>query len=369
MSGRGEALRALNRATLARQGLLARERVGVVEAVERFGGLQAQEPKPPFLALWSRVEAFSGDDLRGAYAAGEVVRAMMMRATLHTVSARDFGVLRPVLQPAMDAAMRGALKGRDEGYEVEAVVRAATALVRKGPMTFGSLRAALADRFPDANDRALGYTVRTQLPLVMQPTEDRWAFPRDARFGLPPRPAGGGAERLASSDTTGRPRGDVEALVRRHLGAFGPATVADVQAWSGLRGLKDVMAGMELEELEGGLYDLPGAPRPGADAEAPARFLPEFDSLLLAHADRTRIVSDEHRAGLVTKNLRVRAVFLWDGFAAGTWTVKATKRAATLTLEPFARLPRGAKAVLTEEGERLLRFAEPDSRDVAVAFG
>jgi len=347
------ALRDLNRATLARQGLLSRERLGVAEAVERFGGLQAQEPKPPFLALWSRVEGFSADDLRGALSASDVVRAMMMRATLHTVSRADFVALRPVLQPVMDAAMKSVLKGRDEGYEAEAVVRAATALVKKEPMTFGDLRRALAERFPDANDRALGYTVRTQLPLVMEPTEDRWGFPRDARFGPAPRVG----------------RGGVEALVRRHLGAFGPATAADVQAWSGLRGLKDVMAGMDLETLGGGLYDLPDAPRPGGDAEAPARFLPEFDSLLLAHADRTRIVADEHRAGLVTKNLRVRAVFLWDGFAAGTWTVKATKREATLTVTPFARLPRGAKAALTEEGERLLRFAEPDCASVAVAFG
>ena len=353
MSARDAALRDLNRATLARQGLLAREAVGVVEAVERFGGLQAQEPKPPFLALWSRVEAFSGDELRDALAAGQVVRAMMMRATLHTVSKADFAALRPVLQPVMDASMKGALKGRDEGYEIEAVVGAAKALVKKAPMTFGELRGALAEQFPEANDRALGYTVRTQLPLVMQPTGDRWGFPRDARFGPAPRLG----------------RGDAEALVRRHLGAFGPATAADVQAWSGVRGLKDVMAGMELEALDGGLYDLPGAPRPGGDAEAPARFLPEFDSLLLAHADRARIVADEHRPGLVTKNLRVRAVFLWDGFAAGTWSVKATKRAATLTVEPFARLPRGAKAALIEEGERLLRFAEPEARSAAVAFG
>lgn len=345
-------LRALNRATLARQMLLEREAAGVVEAVERLGGLQAQEPKPPFLALWSRLEGLSADAVRGALRDGELVRAMMMRATLHTVSAADFAVLRPALQPVMDAAMKGALRGRDEGYEIGAVVAAARELVADGPRTFGELRAALAERFPDANDRALGYTVRTQLPLVMQPTGDRWAFPRDARFG--PAPKLGEA--------------DLEHLVRRHLGAFGPATVADVQAWCGLKGLKDVVAGMaDLERLDGKLLDLPDAPRPGEDAEAPARFLPEFDSLLLAHADRTRIVADEHRPGLVTKNLRVRAVFLWDGFAAGTWDVKATKKLATMTLRPFAKLPRGAQRGLAEEGERLLRFAEPDAADVTTS--
>ncbi|CAA9518365.1 MAG: hypothetical protein AVDCRST_MAG85-2754 [uncultured Solirubrobacteraceae bacterium] len=345
-------VRELNRATLARQMLLAREKIGVVEAVERLGGLQAQEPKPPFLALWSRLSGFAPDDLRAALASGELVRAMMMRATLHTVSASDFARLRPALQPVMDAAMNGALRGRDDGYEVDAVVRAATASVRKKARTFGELRAILAEQFPSANDRALGYTVRTQLPLVMVPELDqRWSFPRDARFGPAPEIR----------------KPDVEHLVRRHLGAFGPATVADVQAWCGLKGLKEVVGGMDdLERIDGKLLDLPGAPRPDAGVEAPARFLPEFDSLLLAHKDRTRIVADEHRAGLVTKNLRVRAVFLHDGFAAGTWEVKATKKLATMTLHPFAKLPREARTPLVEEGERLLRFAEPDAADVRV---
>ena len=344
-------VRALNRATLARQLLLERSSLPVVEAVEQLGGLQAQEPKPPHLALWSRLEQ---PDLLPVLRGGDVVRAMMMRATLHVVSAADFAVLRPALQPAMDGAMKSALKGRDGGYEVDAVVAAAKALVKKEPMTFGGLRAALSEQFPDANDRALGYTVRTQLPLVMTPTDDRWGFPRDARFGKAPRLG----------------KADLEALVRRHLGAFGPATVADVQTWCGLKGLKEVVESMDdLERIDKRLYDLPGAPRPDEDADAPARFLPEFDSLLLAHADRTRIVPEQHKAGLVTKNLRVRAVFLWDGFAAGTWEVKATKKLATMTLTPFETLPRGAKRPLVEEGERLLRFAEPDAADVRVDFG
>ena len=344
-------VRELNRATLARQLLLGRADIGVVEAVERLAGLQAQEPKPPFLALWSRLDGFAADDLRRALTGGDLVRAMMMRATLHAVSARDFAVLRPAVQPVLDASMKSVLRGRDDGYHIDAVVAAAAALVREGPMTFGELRAALAEQFPSANDRALGYTVRTQLPLVMVPTEDRWAFPRDARFG--PAPELGKA--------------DLEHLVRRHLAAFGPATVADVQTWCGLKGLKDVVAGMDdLEQLDKRLYDLPGAPRPGEDAQAPARFLPEFDSLLLAHADRTRVVAEEHRKGLVTKNLRVRAVFLWDGFAAGTWEVKATRKLATMTLRPFEKLPRRARKPLVEEGERLLRFAEPDVADVRV---
>jgi hypothetical protein len=114
------------------------------------------------------------------------------------------------------------------------------------------------------------------------------------------------------------------------------------------------------------LFDLPGAPRPDGDDPAPARFLPEFDNLVLAHADRTRLVADEHRGALVTKNLRVRATFLWDGMVAGTWEIRRTRSAATLTLTPFHALPARASRALTAEGEALLRFAADDATSSAV---
>jgi hypothetical protein len=243
---------------------------------------------------------------------------------------------------------------RAEGLDIGAAVTTARRALRDGPRTFTELRDALAEAFPDADVRALGYAVRTQVPLVMVPTEDRWGFPPSAAFAPAEEWLG---RKLATADP--------EALVRRHLGAFGPATAADVQAWSGLGGLAPVLEGMrsELVTFRGPrgreLFDLPGAPRPGEDAPAPARFLPEFDSLMLAHADRTRVISEEDRKHLVTRNLRVRAVFLWDGFAAGTWTATRTGRAAELTATPFARLPKGATAALREEGEALLAFLEP----------
>jgi len=152
--------------------------------------------------------------------------------------------------------------------------------------------------------------------------------------------------------------------VRRHLAAFGPATTADVQAWSGLGGLRETIEAMELATFKYGrrtMYDLPDAPRPGADAPAPARLLPEFDSLVLAHKDRTRVVADEHRKSLTTKNLRVRATFLVDGFVAGAWTTARKRDTATLTLAPFGTLPKAAAAELAAEAEELLRFAEPDA--------
>jgi hypothetical protein len=166
---------------------------------------------------------------------------------------------------------------------------------------------------------------------------------------------------------------DRKALVLRHLGAFGPATATDVQTWSGLQGIATVIDGMrdELEEFKHGrrtLFDLPGAPRPDADVPAPPRLLPEFDSLLLAHRDRTRVITDEQRKSLATKNLRVKATFLVDGFAAGSWSMARKRDAATLTFAPFARLPRAVADELAAEGEALLRFVEEDAAEHRIEF-
>jgi hypothetical protein len=140
-----------------------------------------------------------------------------------------------------------------------------------------------------------------------------------------------------------------------------------VQAWSGSKGLGKVIDGLRPElivfrDARGReLFDLPDAPRPDEHVDAPPRLLPEFDSLLLAHADRARIVADEHRSALVTKNLRVRAAFLWDGEIRGTWTVERARKTATVVFAPFAPLPKRAVTALGEEGMQMLRFLEPDA--------
>ncbi|MEV4581041.1 winged helix DNA-binding domain-containing protein [Nonomuraea jabiensis] len=335
-------LRDLNRATLARQHLLDRYEGDVADVVHRLVGLQAQEPRPPYLGVWSRLAGFARDDLHAALHARTLVRATMWRATLHLVTAADFAAFRPVVRPVLAAAAR-----RFDGVDFDAVVAAADRLLAAGPMTFNELRPRLQEEFPGAYDRALGYAVRMLTPLIMVPTEDRWSFPRESAFALPGfalEPAG------------------VEALIERYLAAFGPATPADVQAWSGLGGLKRVMSGMELERLTDftgrELYDLPGAPRPGGDVPAPVRFLPDFDTLVLGHADRTRVLADEFKGRVATKNLRVKAVYLVDGFAGGTWQIKRTAKKATLLISPFTST---SLDVLEEEGLRLLAFAEPDA--------
>jgi winged helix DNA-binding protein len=353
--------RRLNRATLARQLLLARERVSTVEAVERLCGMQAQEAKPPFVGLWTRVDGFRREDLHAALHERAVVRAMAMRATLHLMSAEDYRAHRNALQPVMTQAMR-VLRERADGLDLEKLLPVARTLLGQQPRTFAELRALLQEEFPNVNERALGYAVRTQLPLVMVPTKDRWAFPSVADFTL--------AETWLDAPVSDDAAPD--ALVLRYLAAFGPATAADVQTWSGLTGVGRVLKALRprlrvfQDERGRELFDLPAAPRPDEDVAAPPRFLPEFDNLVLSHADRTRVLADEHRGLVVTKNLRVRAAFLVDGFVGGTWDVNRTRKAATLRLAPFHALPHRAVSELAEEGEALLRFAEPDAETFAV---
>jgi hypothetical protein len=275
---------------------------------------------------------------------------MLMRATLHTVSAPDFRAFRPAVQPVLSAAFAGVNQRIIGGVEIDAVVPVARELLAEEPRTFNELRALLSERFPDVNHRGLGYAARTHLALTMVPTDDRWGFPRDAKFAL--------AE--AGADDSPEP------LVRRYLAAFGPASAADAQTWSGLRGVAGVLEEMDdLERFEDGqgrtLFDLPDAPRPDADVPAPIRFLPEFDNLVLAHADRTRLLDDEHRPRVVTKNLRVKATFLVDGRVAGTWKSTRKGKKASLALEPFGKLRKKDTTALTSEGEQLLRFVEEDA--------
>ena len=354
-------VRALNRATLARQLLLAREPVPVTEAVGLLFGMQAQEPKPPFLGLWTRLDGFQVSDLHAALHDRSLVRATMMRATLHLMTGADYTAFRTTMQPGLDSALR-VLGDRAKGMDVDEVVPAARALFEQEPRTFNEVRALLQEQFPDVNERALGYAVRLCLPLVMVPTQDRWGFPRSSRFALADDWLGAHPAEESALDE----------LVLRYLAAYGPASAADVQAWSGLP-----ETGAALERLRPDLrvfgddrgrelFELPDAPRPGEDVQAPPRFLPEFDSLVLAHADRRRVIADEHRPSLTTKNLRVRAVFLWDGFARGVWETEYKRKVATLRLRPFEPLPQAAVGELTQEGEALLRFMEPDAKETIV---
>lgn len=357
--------RQLNRATLARQMLLAREKTTALRAVERLAGLQAQVAKPPFIGLWSRVLGFRREDLIRLLQRRQVVRATLMRGTLHLMGSKDFIDLRAALQPALSKGMQSILRDRAKGLDLDRVVVAARACLQERPRTFEELRPILLKRFPKGDERAMGYAVRTHLPLVQVPSEAEWGFPGSAEFAL-------------GDAWIGKPLGsdpEPHRLVLRYLSAFGPATAADVQTWSGLAGVAPVLESLRSrlvtfrDERGRELFDLPRAPRPPEDAEAPVRFVPEYDNLVLSHADRTRIVADAHRRSIVTANLQVRATFLVDGFVAGTWKVERKQAAATLLVEPFETLAGKARTELAIEGDALLRFAEPGAERFEVRFG
>jgi hypothetical protein len=334
--------RALNRATLARQLLLERKNVKPLAAIERLVGLQAQLPRPPFIGLWSRIDGFRRTDLIRLIERGDVVRATMMRGTLHLMSRKDYVKFRATLQPMLTLGAQSILRGRMSGIEVDRVVAEARPFFEE-PHTFDEFRKYIGG----GDERAIAYAVRMHLPLIQPPAEARWGYSASAVFTL-------FDDQLDSAD--------LQALVLRYLAAFGPASINDMQTWSGLRNLRESFEALRrklvvfTDERGKELFDLPKAPRPDEDSQAPVRFLPEYDNLLLGHADRTRIVPEEYRKRMFTANLAIPAAFLVDGYVAGTWKIERGK----VMLEPFGRLSKKAKDDLAEEGEKLARFVEGD---------
>jgi hypothetical protein len=354
--------RALNRALLARQLLLAREPAKPIDVVERLAGLQAQIPRPPFIGLWTRLTKFARTDLTARLHDRSIVRATMMRGTIHLMTAADYVAFRPVLHASLVRGPESLFRRQLAGHDLPALIHAGREFFRR-PNTFDALRKHFAANGPAADARAPAYLVRMHVPLVQLPTDDAWGYPAAADFGL----ADAWLDSAVSTDPV--PPHDI---VRRYLAAFGPATPADAQAWSGLQGLRTVFENLRPElvtmrdDRKRELFDLPGAPRPDEDLPAPVRFLPEYDNVLLGHKDRTRIIDDEHRPIISTANLQIRATFLVDGRVAGTWKVERTRRIATLVLEPFGRLTKAARKDLEREADALLGFIEPEAGSRAI---
>jgi len=348
--------RALNRALIVRQMLVSRVESTPLRVIEHLVALQAQQARPPFVGLWSRIAGFQRQDLRDLLNSGEIVRATLMRATLHLMTRRDYFAFRPVLQPMLSGAAQSILRDRLQSFDLNSVLTEGRRLFAERPRTFTEVRSGLVAAFPDADERAMGYAVRLHLPLILAPEEHDWSFRADGDFGL----IEGWSE---EPDELSR---NTRALVLRYLATFGPASTADVQAWSGMRGLAPILEELrpQLEvfrdERKRELFDLPDAARPSEELEIPARFVADFDNLVLSHADRTRIIADEHRPIVVTKNGLVLPTILVDGFVAGTWKTAATRKIATLTISPFAPLPEAAREELAAEGEGLIRFVHPD---------
>lgn len=343
--------RVLNRAVLDRQLLSARVALPVTEAVERVLGLNAQSPDLPYLALWSRLSGFAIKDLTAALEDRSVVRSTLMRATQHVVSVPDFRLLRPAVAPLLRRVQRNAFGGRTRGVDLDALVASARELLADRVLTRPELGRLLARQWPEADPNALGWTVQYLEPLVHPAPSGTWQT-----YGPTP---------FASADWIGVAEPDLPRLVRRYLAAFGPATVADARAWSGVAGLREVFAGMDLRRYRGEdgreLFDLPEASLPDPDTPVPVRFLPEFDAPLLAYHDRTRIMTDEVRRA-VCVGAGVAATVLVDGTVAATWATETEDDTVVLTVRPFRRPSTADRHAVTEEALALLAFTHPDQR-------
>ncbi|MGI9122486.1 MAG: winged helix DNA-binding domain-containing protein, partial [Rubrobacter sp.] len=340
-------LRELNRATLARQMLLDRQAILVLDAVERLAGLQAQVTSPPYVGLWTRLRDFRREDLTRLMEERQVVRATLMRATLHLMTAEDYLLLRPALQPALTRSMNSIAGKRLDGLDVDRLVGAAREYFEREPHPFADLRPLLSELEPDRDPSALAYAVRTSLPLVQVPSGGVWGYSGKAPFTT--------AERWLGRALSGSE--DPRRLVLKYLAAFGPAMVRDVQTWSGRMQLKQPVEELRAElrtfrdERGNELLDLPDAALPPEDTPAPPRFVPDYDNLVLSHADRGRVISDEHRKKVFLSAARVRATFLIDGFVRGAWKVEKTRKTATLVIEPFEPISTEDRAALSDEGE------------------
>jgi hypothetical protein len=350
--------RALNRATLARQLLLDRADLPVLDAVAHLCGLQAQEPQEPFVGLWSRLRGFDPATLSELLEGRQVVRIHLMRRTVHLVTAADVLAWRARHEDMLRQRVIGVYRRELDGVDVAKLAAVARAILADGePRTRGELAAALAERWPDVPRQALVELVTAAVPVAQAPPRGLWRTKAPVRHVLlsawlgreaDPPPADG-------VDRVG------QALVRRYLAAYGPAATADLRAWSGLAGLPGAVAAVRDElvafrdERGRELLDLPDAPRPDPDTPAPVRFLPAFDNAILGYHDRGRIIDDAHR-GLSVAGARVALV---DGRVAATWTVES----GTVTVTPLRRLSRADRDALAEEGRSLASFLSDGESD------
>jgi hypothetical protein len=363
-------LRSLNRATLERQLLLSRAAMAAREAVGHLAGLQAQAPLAPYVGLWTRLAGFRPEHLENLLTERSAVRAHLMRNTVHLLTAEDFVSFRPLLQPLMERGLAGNFGQNLIGVDLAELQKTAAALLSQHALTRGEIGRRLAPLWPDHDPASLAYAATHLLPVVQVPPRGLWRSGGQATFSLAaawlagldtsaPFPAAAGLDGPSASPPD--PARAREQLVLRYLAAYGPATVHDIQAWSGLSRLREVTErlGTRLRTFtgpDGGqLLDLPDAPRPSPDVPAPPRFLPEYDNLLLSYAERSRVIPHPRPVPLPPGNGATGGTLLVDGLWQADWKIVR----GTLEIRPFIRLSAADSAAIAAEGERLLDFAGP----------
>ncbi|MFG1784327.1 winged helix DNA-binding domain-containing protein [Rhodococcus oryzae] len=358
-------LRALSLATLERQHLLRRTGGSALELVGHLFGLQAQAPMAPYFSLWARLKGFRPDDLSSLIENRDVVRIALMRGTVHAVTAADALSLRPWVRPIMDADLRTNTQHKAAlvGMDLAALTDWSRATLECTPLSLADLRPLLAERWQDRDPVALAHAVRALLPLVQVPPRGIW--------GRSGQPVCTTLERWTDTPLS-EPIPDE--IILRYLAAYGPASAADAQAWSGLTRLGEVFDRLRprlrvfVDEDGAELFDLPDAPRPDPAGSLPPRILAPYDSVLLGHANRSRVIADEHRKVVFTVNGIIKPTVLVGGQVAGFVTLTAKKRSAAVEIATFAPVAKGVTSALEAEAQRLLTFAYPDADDHDIRF-
>ena len=343
--------RALNRSLLARQLLLERAEMPVPKTIEHLVGLQAQSPGAPYFGLWTRLADLDPLKLSKMIETRRAVRIALMRSTIHLVTSRDCLRLRPVMKGPVERSLGGYRK-QLEGVDRDALLRFAEELYEEKPFTGIELEAELSKRWPRRDAHALAMAVRCWLPLVQVPPRALWGRSGPAAHTTAQRWLG---EPPAGND-------DPAPAIRRYLATFGPASVKDVQTWSGLTGVTEALEKLRrklvtFRDEEGvELFDVPEAPFPDPDTPAPPRFVPEYDNVLLSHYDRSRVIADAYRTRIFTKG-----GLLVDGFAVGRWWIKKRRAVVELQIELFEKLSKSNRSLVEAEALDLLTFAAPEA--------
>ncbi|MGE0060119.1 MAG: winged helix DNA-binding domain-containing protein [Dehalococcoidia bacterium] len=358
--------RQLNRTLLDRQMLLEKRRMSALEAVEKLVGLQAQEPLPPYIALWNRLDAFDPLELSQHLADRSAVRVTLMRGTVHLVSAEDSLQIRPLVQPVLDRMYRSGVWAKGvNGDHLEAIREVGRRIVEETPLTTKQLGEALQPLWPENDGHSMAYAMHALAPMVHVPPRGLWG--------------GVGQTTVTTLESwLGRdldPAPAIEDMVRRYLRVFGPASVMDMQSWCGLTRLSEVFERLRPElrsyQDESGreLFDLATSELASPDLPAPVRFNPVYDNLFISHADRSRLGTREFQKMMTAAN-GFFATFMVDGVFRGRWELKRDRqRSAVLSIMPFATpLSKTDAAAVEEEAQRLLTFlaSDAESRDVAM---
>jgi hypothetical protein len=346
--------RALNRSTLARQLLLGREPLGVLEGIRRVVALQAQQPASPYVALWNRLSGFDPAHLDAAASGHQAVKSTLMRLTLHMVHAEDYRAFREAMEPTLRSSRLGDARFTGSGLTAADADVLVPDLMKYAdrPRTVAELQGRLEELRGAPVEPAAWRMLRQYAPLWHAPVGGPWSFGTRQSYV-----AAGAQPELADPDTAA---GGLRTLIRRYLEGFGPASVADMAQFTRVQRVRVRAAvqalGAGLEELPGPggtvLYDTPGAPRPAADTPAPPRLMAMWDSVLLAYADRGRVMPPDCRRHVIRVNGDVLPTLLVDGYVAGVWRPVSGGIEATA----FRAVPEHVWEGLAAEARALVAF-------------